>query len=420
MQLATTKVNRPLHEGNSIPFAVYTDIVWLVIPVFVVLVFSFNFHTLWLIYDLIALLLIVYFLGSRRSRISARQYGVFIVALGYFTFIVVREGHLLMGFLSIWDTFKHLVYVALFIGFMKFHTQQRIEGFSRYLHKICFIFFSIQIVAVIVQYATGVFYDDIAGTFGDGGSHAIAYISILFLVGLILHKSSSIVVVGAVVITLALNILSENSGYVLLMLAAFLGLILVHFSVRDLFKGRNFIFAAMTLIVLYWLSMMTMYSEHSLGEIVIARFIDIFGADADLDTQSVGRGVSLLLASDLGGWFGRGPGAYSIIYQSQGYDFETVYGLQIAISELTHLVSESGFVGYVLTVLVYITFISGLFNGGSYKFVGMTLFVVCTAYSKVLMNESQFFLFLLLMFYFAVLERKSSFYQTQKLKKISA
>jgi len=398
----------PAAVNRQMPNRIYFKLSWLLYPVFFALVFSFNFHALWLVYDLIAVSLLFHYTFSNRKVISSLQRVLLFLVLGYCSVLVFLNGHLLMGFLSVWDTYKHLIFIVLVISVFKYPYNDNLFIFAKNMYRLIFITLIIQVAVVLVQFQSGVFFDSIAGTFGDGGSHAIGYFSLLSIMAAIAHKENLRVIIPLLGLTSLINILSENAGYFALLFFLVFGLTFSGALVNRI-KPIHALYAIMFFVVLFGASETTLYSEKPFSEIVLGRLMDVVSGGTE---GSVGRGSIALLASSIGGWFGYGPGAFSDIYLMDGYDSYMVLGEQINISEYTHLLAESGIVGFILSLVIYFIFITKLFQSLRYKLIAGGVFIACMFYSAVLMNESQFFMLLLLMLFLACHERNVRFDQT--------
>lgn len=395
--------------NSQMPGGVNFKLYWLLYPVFFALVYSFNFHALWLVYDLVAISLLCYYTFSNRKIISSLQRALIFLVFGYYSVLLVFNGmHLLMGFLSVWDTYKHLIFIVFAVRIFKYSNNENVLVFEKNMYQLIIITLIIQAVVVLIQFQSGVFFDSIAGTFGDGGSHAIGYFSLLSIMAAIAHRAKLTVIVSLLALTSLINILSENAGYFALLFFLVLGLTFSGALVSRI-KPIHALYVIIFFIVLYGVSGTTLYSEKPLSEVVVVRLIDVVSGGTE---GATGRGSIALLASSIGGWFGHGSGAFSDIYLMDGYDSYMVLGEQINISEYTHLLAETGMLGFILTLVIYLVFLTKLFKSLRYKLIAGSVFIACMFYSAVLMNESQFFMLLLLMFFLACHERNARFHQT--------
>ena len=386
-------LNRKIHIG------------WSLLLAFSVLVFSFDFHVIWIVYDLIAVGLLFFFLLSSSGRMAWFQLSILSVTIVYFVLITLISGHYLMSILSVWDTFKHLIYIALLARMAKVDSLVRNTKLIKSLYVVIAFAFFIQMIAVSIQYGRGEMFDNIAGTFGDGGSHAVGYISLLFICAAFVFRN--IVLIGcSIIIAAMMNMAAENAGFFVLLIL----LALVLFVLHGVTILRNFyVCLAFVMLVLTvgWMLSFSVYSDLAFGGVVMGRLVELLAIHNYGDSlESVGRSTSLFMASQLGGWFGSGPGAYSNIYLLEGYRSHDVDGLQINICEVSHLIAESGYVGFVLVMATYISFMASLFDRWLTKVLAACLLVVCLFYSALLMNESQAFMFILMLFFLALAEKR--------------
>lgn len=384
------------HDGT-----IYSGL--LVLPVFTVLVFSYNYHALWLVYDIVAMILLFHYATTRQKRITNIQRCFLVVVIWYFLVLVLVSGHWLKGVLSVWDTFKHLLYLPLMATINRESFSGRNAKLSRRIYILIGFAFFIQMIAVGVQYNAGIHFDDVAGTFGDGGSHAIAYISLLIIAASIAFTRRFIFIFGLISITIMMNMAAENVGFfILISMVMFSILVVKKLNIKFLF-----LIAAMMSISCFFLGM-SFYTESSFGEVIMSRVIDMFKIPDYYDPlENHGRNYFLFLAFSIGGWFGHGPCAYSNIYLLEGYDFASLVDQQININEASHLIAESGLIGLCLTMMVYILFVVKLFNKLIVKSLMALIFVACMFYSAVLMTESHIFMLLLTFYYFRILEDQS-------------
>jgi len=382
------------HAGNA-----YSGL--LILPAFTALVFSGNYHALWLVYDIVAMLLLFHYIASGKKRISRVQSFLLAGVIGYFLVISIVSGHLFAGVLSIWDTFKHLLYFPLIATMSRLDFSGRNTKLAQIIYRFIGFAFFVQMLVVGVQYITGVHFDDVAGTFGDGGSHAIGYISLLFITASIAFSKKMIFTLGLISATIMMNIASENAGFFVLMPMLMLSIIIA----KKINIKFIFIVGAMMLFANFLLNM-SFYSESSFGESIISRATGIFEIPDDFDpsARNHGRSSYLVLGSYLGGWFGQGPGAYSDIYLMQGYDSMNMIDPHIIISEASHLLAESGFTGFGLTLLIYVLFVINFFDKLVVKSFMALFFIACMFYSALLMNESHIFILLLMFYFFKMIE----------------
>jgi len=361
------------------------------LSVICVLSLSYNLHVLWLWYDLISLFLMLYLFNVKKTLVKPAHKLFVLLVISYFVVFIFSRGHVLMGLLSLWDTFKHIPYILFLYNLSNngsFLLQHKV---FKKIYKLILTIFFIQASVIAFQYSIGVFFDDIAGTFGDGGSHAIGYISLLAIIATIIYSKSQWLVTLVIVSSFLMNIASENAGFYVLLIFLILGIVLT--------KKWNLKFIIRIIVAsvfLYFLLDMQVYSERTFIDVISSRLISMFEPQTIFDPLEVhGRSSFLFLASLLGGWFGYGQGAFSNIYMMEGYATSILIDPQINITEASHLIAESGFVGFLLILLTYISFLQKFFLEVKYKLFISLFFTVCIFYSAILMNESHMLLFLL-------------------------
>lgn len=372
----------------------------LVFPVFVVLIFSYNFHALWLLYDLAAFLLLIHTITSKRISLTPIQVLSTALVLGYFFSLVAFSGEWLYGFLSVWDTFKHLVFILVLSDLNKYGDPVRFEGFSDKLYKVVVFSFLIQLLVVIAQFSIGVRFDDVAGTIGDGGSHAIGYLSLVAIAACLVRSSYllSVVVIGA---AMAMNVASENAGFFVLLFLTLACLL----SVSKFSKRLLLLVFLLCLLCVFALSF-SPYSNISFGEVVWKRALATFTIPDYFDpAENNGRSAFMFLAYSMGGWFGVGPGAYSNIYLMSGYDNFNLLHQQINITESSHLIAESGVLGFLGAIYLYLLYLMNMFKFFLLRGATCVLFLAAVMYTAVLMNESHVFLLLVLFHFLQFKER---------------
>lgn len=380
---------------------------YLLILPFAFLVFSFNYHFLWLFYDVAAFVIMFYFLyGVKRLPITNMAFFSFILVVLYFISMSIISGHIFFGVLSSWDTFKHIALLLGVIALSRLHGVDTIQSFTDMFYKIIIFSFLIQVVIVYFQYKSfsvlsnldPSYFDNISGSFGAGGSHAIGYISILAIIASIALNKNMLWVVILIVVSFIVNVASENSGYYIIFIM-FMFWVGVNVRVR----ARNVILGIVTIPLLLFILGVTTYHDRKYFEVVASRAIHMFLVSDNYDKEPRGRADLLLMASDNGGWTGRGIGAVSNIYLLDGYDSKLVHP-QINISEASHLLTESGYIGLMLAMIVYAFFISAIFQRKRNKIISVLIFVSLLFYTAVLMNESHMLLFILSIYFMRVLE----------------
>ena len=145
--------------------------------VFLVIVFSWEFHFLWLLYDLVALLAVYFF----SKHINAVLGSALFLVLSVFIILTIFSGFHIISILSIWDNIKHVFILFMLLFLVERHLEGRILRFTNGFGFIIGGIFIIQLVLVFYQYFTGFYRDDISGTFGAASGHSIAYYCLLYL-----------------------------------------------------------------------------------------------------------------------------------------------------------------------------------------------------------------------------------------------
>jgi len=378
-------------------------------PVFFFFVFSFDFHFLWLFYDIAAIFILIKLMVLKSKFFSISESFFLVLTLIYFFTLSVLSGHLLFGLLSCWDTFKHLIYLVLIKKMLNVEFDLTFILFEKRMSKLIIVLFLFQMIAVFFQYYAGYHFDDISGTFGAGGSHIVGYFSLLFVVVLYVKHANNFEMFSGLVIVLLMNAFSENAGFIVLLIILVVGILYADGKLKNYFRMKNFLIVSFFLLVLMVFLNTKIYSEQGFLDVILTRLSDVLSpGDRQYYTDSYGRGFVMNYAAQLGGWFGQGPGAFSNIYNFIGFDYQFVVNelVQINISEVTHLLAESGFIGLLLTVVVYSVFLNNIFESSIYRSVVMSLLIFSMLYSAVLMNESQTFIFILIVFYLRLLEKR--------------
>lgn len=382
----------------------------LVLISFLCLVFAYNFHAIWLMYDFGSILLIAYFIRKPKKKMTRVQRYWLLFVLSYFSCWILFK-HNFYGVLSIWDTFKHIPYIMAVTYLLQELPFQKVERIFKKLYKVILVVFMIQVVAVCVQFLTGTFFDDIGGTFGNGASHAIGYISLLAIVSSMVYSRRWWVPIMILLVSLALNILAENAGFFVLLCLLLFAVVLAN--------GVNMKFILALLlggIIAYMLLNSTLYTSKTFFDVVSGRLFGLFDVPTSVDIEDVrGRSSFLFLAYLMGGWFGVGAGYFSSIYMMDGGGVTTLNHIQINITEASHLLAEVGLVGLFLVCVTFILFISTLVKNRTMKLYLSFFFVATVFYSAVLMNESHFLLLLFVFCFLAILESRKESVKQRKL-----
>jgi hypothetical protein len=359
-----------------------------------VLVFSWEFHFLWLLYDILALFAIYFF----SKHITAVLGSTLFLVLSVFIILTIFSGFHIFSILSIWDNIKHVFVLFMLLFLVERHIEGRILKFTHGFGFIIGSIFIIQSALVFYQYFTGYYMDDISGTFGKASGHTFAYYCLLYLSYLFYIKKSYFLTAIVFILSLVMNYFAENMGYYPLVI------LLLSYKWMTL-KGLNYMMFYGLLLLL-----LVVIADRALGGILIQpvlhRFSEFFLVGSrDLDNFTPSRGYMTALALYLGGWWGAGPGCYSEIYSIVGW--KHLGTIQINISSVTNLLAEYGIIGLLLWVSLYAVFLKRFFKKRKdFIFISMLL-LFSMLYNKVLNDERVIFLLIfIIMFMKIYIDRK--------------
>ena len=364
---------------------------------FLVLVFSWEFHFLWLLYDLLAIFAVYFFVKNVNIVIGSTLF----LVLSFFIILSIVSGFHLISFLSIWDNIKHVFVLFMLLFLVERHIESRILEFSKGFGFIIGGIFILQAVLVFYQYFTGYNKDDVSGTFGIAGSHSIAYYCLLYLSYLFYVKKSYFLTFFVFVLSLVMNYMAENMGYYPLVI------LLLSYKWWTV-KGIKYFIILGSLFFL-----IITILDSALGGILIQpvlyRFSEFFIVGSrDLNNFTPSRGYMTALAWYLGGWFGAGPGCFSKIYSIIGWS--SLGTIQINISSATNLLAEYGVVGFLSWLSIYSVFLKRFFSKWKdFIFVSMLL-LFSMLYNKVLNDERVILLLIFTMMFLKI-------YMNRKIKR---
>lgn len=354
-----------------------------------VLVFSWEFHFLWLLYDILALFAIYFF----SKHITAVLGSTLFLVLSVFIILTVISGFHIISILSIWDNIKHVFVLFMLLFLVERHIEGRILKFTHGFGFIIGGIFIVQSVLVFYQYFTGYYYDDISGTFGIAGGHSIAYYCLLYLAYLFYVKQSYFLTFWVFILSLVMNYFAENMGYYPLVI------LLLSYKWMTL-KGLKYMMFYSCILFLA-----VVITDRALGgaliQPVLQRFSEFFLVGSrDLNNFTPSRGYMTAFALFLGGWWGAGPGCYSEIYSFIGW--KSIAPIQINISSVTNLLSEYGIIGLLVWASLYAAFLKRFFKKRkAFIFISM-LFLFSMLYNKVLNDERVIFLLIFTMMFLKV------------------
>lgn len=361
------------------------------------MMYSFSFHATWLLYDFFAIFSLGFFIKNANFVLSSVTFFAFL----FFILLAFSSGAHFISFLSIWDNLKHLfIFFMLFRLIIRHHSSQRIGSLLNILGFILVLSFFIQFSVTMIQYFLGFNIDDMAGTFGNGASHSIAYFCLLVVSYFLYIKKAPFLLPIIISLSFLINYLGENLGFFLLFFVIF-----IYHSFSFKF---SFIYSFIVLFILFFcldyffldfgLSIQSRYSE----------FASIFNySNFNKLDVTASRGFLTLYSFFNGGLFGAGSGAYSEIYFLKGWLKEASYNgsnglLQLDISTAVNLLSETGIVGFLVFLFTYITYIFHFFNTNSSRLFVSFLFILCVFYSGIATVEMCMLMLLVIFGFFKI------------------
>ena len=363
-----------------------------------VLVFSWEFHFLWLLYDILALFAIYFF----SKHITAVFGFTLFLVLSVFIILTIFSGFHLISILSIWDNIKHLFVLFMLLFLVERHIEDRILKFTNGFGFIIGGIFILQSILVFYQYFTGYYKDDISGTFGIAGGHTFAYYCLLYLSYLFYIKKSYSLTFFIFILSLVMNFFAENMGYYPLVL------LLLSYKWMT-FQGIKYM-AIYGFLLLLVVGLIDRVLGGILIQPVLNRFSEFFLVGSrDLNNFTPSRGYMTALAIYLGGWWGAGPGCYSEIYSMIGWN--SLGDIQINISSATNLLAEYGIVGFLAWLSLYSVLLKRFFKKRKNYIFIFALFFFGMFYNRVLNDERVIFLLIfIIMFLKIYMDRKIKLY----------
>ncbi len=276
---------------------------------------------------------------------------------------------------------------------------ERKETFIKRIYILTTIAFFIQFFVVLIQQKIGLHFDNVAGTLGDGSTHTLAYFSIFYIVFLLTHNKSVFLTIIVIILSMIINYYAENIGFYLL-----LGISLFY-VLGSKIGTRNMVLITILASSLFIIKgLKGEFAEKSVARIGKFSVTDSYNGARNLRPE---RGILMGYAVYLGGLWGKGLGAYSEIYGKEGWEFYRLMNDQICISEATHLISEIGIVGLIVTIILYITLIIKGIKDNKIRMYGISLFVLGMFYNRFLIDERIFFFFLLTLIIWSLSDPKN-------------
>tara|TARA_B110000444_G_scaffold168947_1_gene157857 strand:- start:3300 stop:4499 length:1200 start_codon:yes stop_codon:yes gene_type:complete len=377
-----------------------------VLSILIVIIFSNQFHFLWLMYDFIALGSLFFYLLNNRLVLNT----ILIITVPYFLIFSFISGGHLISFLSIWDNAKHLFVLFMMLTLVdRYANHGRFNLFLRDIGVIFPVIFFIQIFVVNYQFFNNYFIDDVAGTFGSMSSHSLGYFCLMYLSYLLFLTKSKLNFSIVLVISLILNFMSENTGFFLLLV------VLLLFNWFRFYGFKKLVFYTIFLIIT------VVIIDIFLGGQLISPIIYRLTKSStnlmtgNLSVVSASRGFLMLYAFMLGGWFGLGPGSYSECYSFSGWLLNSLSDgrLQINISSVTTFLVEYGVLGLLVWIVLYLVFLRYFFKDYKTKAFVSLFFLLCLFYNKLLRDERVIFM---LIFIFTFIKIRLDRYSIQSNK----
>ena len=378
----------------------------IVFSILLVIIFSNQFHFLWLLYDFIALGALSFYLLNNRLVLNA----ILIIIIPYFLVFSFLSGNHIISFLSIWDNAKHLFVLFMMLTLVdRYANHRRFELFLRDIGVIFPVVFFIQIFVVNYQFFNNYFIDDIAGTFGSMSSHSLGYFCLMYLSYLLFLTKSKLYFSIVLVISLILNFMSENTGFFLLLV------VLLVFNWFRFYPLRKLVFYTIFLIIT--VVIIDVFLGGQLISPIIGRIMKSSTnlMTGDMSVVSASRGFLMVYAFMLGGWFGLGPGSYSECYSISGWLLDSLLDgrLQINISTVTTFLVEYGVVGLLAWIILYLVFLRYFFKDYKTKVFVSLFFLLCLFYNKLLRDERVIFM---LIFIFTFIKIRLNRYSIKNYK----
>lgn len=350
--------------------------------------YSYNFHSLWLICDIIIICNLFYLLQKKVLRQYPYVLFIFFLIILSLFYSFLSKGFHFISLLSFWDNYKHVFLFIFSFHLIKKINAERKTKFINRLFIISSITFCIQVLFVFYQKKIELNFDNIAGTLGDGSTHALGYFSLFFIVFLVSYKKPIAFISVVIFFSIIINYFAENIGFYLL-----LGMSL--FFVLSKQIGKIKIIFLSSILVLLIAIVGGEIKDQYLGRAAAFSVTESYTGPENLRTD---RGALTGYAVFLGGVWGQGFGSYSEIYGMEGWKFQDLINDQICISEATHLISEIGFVGFFLSILLYITLFNKRLKNKQVKVYSIVFFILAMFYNRLLMDERIFFFFFLTIF----------------------
>lgn len=355
---------------------------------------SFNNHQLWLLYDLLIITLI--FKNLAQNKIKINLFFFILSTLLFFLFIysLFSFQNILYQILNFWDVYKHLFLISYIANS---NNLRKLLYFNKIFKPVIFILLVLQFLLVIYQYSTGLHWDLINGSFGNGNQHTLGFFTILSLV---IFFNKTFFYLFILLLCFFINLLSENIVFLILI---FLYSI-YYFLFLDKKTLFRFVKPFLYILFLFLITInINLNFNNEIFEIVKNRLINLFYSFNDpsmYDTITQYSRIALLLFIMKNfNFLGYGSGYSNDIYTLESpFHPSSNFLFDTNLSQAISIYIDFGFIGYLLTLSIYLLALSKLnFKSSYWKYSFFTIFFLIFHYSLILTNESQFFIFLLIL-----------------------
>lgn len=366
--------------------------------------YSYNFHSLWLLCDFIIIFNVIYLINRKSLRHYFKTFLVLGILFAYLLYHSFSDLHLI-NFISFWDNYKHIFVFIFAFDIYKRIPPERKQKFIDRLYRYSLISFFIQMFFIVIQYQMNVGWDNMAGTFGNGSTHSVAYFSTFLTLFQIRYKKNILITATVIAMSLITSLWSENTGYFVM-----LGLILF-FCFIDQISVFNLALIGLIAGFIILIAAKNEMAGYATNKITGFTLSTSYKGAEHVRPE---RGILMGYALYLGGWYGQGFGAYSEIYNIDGWLFHKLADKQLCISEGTHLVAEIGIVGLLITMVLFIVLFFEQFPDRKTRFFAITYLLLAMFHGRLFIDERLFFMFVL-----TFLVWQSDLYNKQKINHLN-
>ncbi len=369
---------------------------------YLVFLFSWDYHAAWLLYDFV--LIIISLRVLRKKYIYKKNKLLFFLLLFLFIYFICSDyvnGISIISCLSLWDNFKHIILIFAYQDFKK-RSDYRKNIFIDRLYLFTGTIFIFQLILVFFQYKIGYYYDDVSGSFGTQSSHIIGYFSVFYILFLFAKEASLFLKIFSLLAFVFINFAASNVG-IFIFLAYTLGFLIF---IKNKKHKITYLIFILILIGIFCLNsdLVSFWNEY-----ILYRTNNFLSFSSDyIQDGLVGDNRPILMgyAIYVGGWFGKGFGAYSDIYSMQGSLLNGLINVNLPISTCTHLIAEIGVCGFFLAVAIYM---AAIFYSVSNRIIALYLMgfaLLAIFYNRFLNDERVFFMFFLVLIMLDILSVK--------------